>query len=79
MSLVQKKSKVYLTTDRWTSAFIFFYRTAGKKSYRDQDLLKYLRDIRLVANRPSGWFKFDEQFRYVMDNNPNVPLGQMSE
>ena len=42
------------------SIYLEKYRT------RAQELLKYMRDIRLAASRSNGWFKYDEQFRLRM-------------
>ena len=57
----------YLTIERWTSAFLI-YMSIYLEKYRTraQELLKYMRDIRLAASRSNGWFKYDEQFRLRM-------------
>ena len=46
----------YLTIERWTSAFLI-YMSIYLEKYRTraQELLKYMRDIRLAASRSNGY------------------------
>lgn len=79
MCLVKQKSSVYLNIDKWTSAFLVFSSVLLEKfPDKAQDLLKYMRDVRLAANRSPGWFRYDEQFRLRMASNPGIPWGQIN-
>jgi hypothetical protein len=74
---VQQKS-IY-NINLWTSAFIIFTSIMIEKHPgKAQELLKYLRDIRLAAYRaPSAlaWVQYDEQFRLKKSKNPSSSWG----
>lgn len=62
----------YLTIDKWTDAFMIFMSVMLEKfRTRAQEMLKYMRDIRLAAARSQGWFKYDEHFVFVKPATPN--------
>lgn len=43
---------------------------------RAQEFIKYMRDIRMAADRSSnGWFIYDEQFRIRKASDPPLVLG----
>ena len=59
--------------EQWTSAFIIFisiYCSAHEN--RVQELLTYMSDVRLGAQRSSslGWKPYDEQYRLRKARNP---------
>ena len=79
MCLVKQKSNSFLSIEKWTSAFIIFTSIILEKyRTRSQELLKYMRDIRIAASRSSGWFKYDEQFRLQKVANPHSSWGQIN-
>jgi hypothetical protein len=56
LCLVKQKSNVFLNIDKWTSAFIVFASVLFERfPSKLQEIFKYLRDIRLAANRSSCW------------------------
>ena len=63
----------------WTSAFLVYMSIVlEKQPNKSQELLKYMRDIRLASNRsqfPSCWVKYDEQYRLKKANNPSSSWG----
>lgn len=65
MCLVEHKPRTFLSIDKWTSAFIIFTIIMLEKyRSRAQELLKYMGDVRMAADRSgNGWFAYDEQFR----------------
>jgi 2-polyprenyl-3-methyl-5-hydroxy-6-metoxy-1,4-benzoquinol methylase len=42
---------------------------------RAQELLKYLRDIRLASTRSPTWWQYDGQFRHLHASNPSNHWG----
>ena len=80
LCIVKPKTNTILTIDKWTSAFIIFTSIMLEKfPTRAQELLKYLRDIRIAATRSNNWFKYDEQFRLKMANQPQLSWGQINQ
>lgn len=66
----------YLTIDKWTDAFMIFMSVMLEKfRTRAQEMLKYMRDIRLAAARSQGWFKYDEQYRLRKASQPESSWG----
>lgn len=61
----------------WTSAFMVYMSVVLEKHpAKAQELLKYMRDIRLAANRSgSSWFKYDEQYRLKKVKYPTSSWG----
>ncbi|VDI02979.1 Hypothetical predicted protein [Mytilus galloprovincialis] len=47
-----------------------------KYSTRAQELLKYMRDIRLAATRSENWATYDEQFRLKIEKESKFILGK---
>jgi hypothetical protein len=69
-------SNFKMSIEQWTSAFIVFISIYLERfPNRSQELLKYLRDVRLAATRSDSWWKYDEQFRQVQSNNPSRSWG----
>ncbi|CAG2241562.1 unnamed protein product [Mytilus edulis] len=74
----KRSSGVYLSINEWTSAFMIFMSVYIEKySTRAQELLKYMRDIRLAATRSENWATYDEQFRLKIEKNPNLSWGNI--
>ncbi|CAG2203971.1 unnamed protein product [Mytilus edulis] len=74
----KRSSSVYLSINEWTSAFMVFMSVYIEKySTRAQELLKYMRDIRLAATRSENWATYDEQFRLKIEKNPNLSWGNI--
>jgi hypothetical protein len=64
---------VFLKIDKWTSGFMVFDSVLLKRfPSKLQEMFKYTRDIRLAANRSSGWYRYEEKFRLKVANNPNI-------
>ena len=64
--------------DRWTDAFLIYcsiYTTVHP--HRMQQLLKYMHDIRLGAQKSNGWATYDQQFRLRMAHNPSQDWGRV--
>jgi hypothetical protein len=78
LCLVKEKSNVFLNIDKWTSAFTVFATVLLERfPSKLQEMFEYLRDIRLAANRSLCWYKYEEQFRLKVANNPNISWGQV--
>ncbi|CAG2220484.1 unnamed protein product [Mytilus edulis] len=74
----KRSSGVYLSINEWTSAFMIFMSVYIEKyNTRAQELLKYMRDIRLAATRSENWATYDEQFRLKIEKNPNLSWGNI--
>ncbi|XP_052103110.1 uncharacterized protein LOC127736584 [Mytilus californianus] len=74
----KRSSGVYLSINEWTSAFMVFMSVYIEKyRTRAQELLKYMRDIRLAATRSENWATYDEQFRLKIEKNPNLSWGNI--
>lgn len=79
MCLVKQKTSSFLSIEKWTTAFIIFSSIMLEKyRTRAQELLKYMRDIRIAASKSSGWFKYDEQFRLRKASDPHTSWGQIN-
>jgi hypothetical protein len=66
-----KQAKQITTIERWTDAFILFiaiYSAAHPEKYLQ--ILKYMHDVRLGAEKSQGWLNYYEQFRLRMVTNP---------
>ncbi|CAG2205846.1 unnamed protein product [Mytilus edulis] len=76
----KRSSGVYLSINEWTSAFMIFM-SVYIENYctRQQELLKYMRDIRLAATRSENWATYDEQFRLKVEKNPNLSWGNIHD
>jgi hypothetical protein len=77
----QQKTPTFLTIDKWITAFVIYISVMLEK-YRthSQELLKYLKDIRLAAARsPTCWYRYDEQFRLRMADDPHACWGQINQ
>ena len=63
----------------WTSAFLIYISISLERHPgKAQELLKYMRDIRLAASRapmPNCWVRYDEQFRLKRASNPASSWG----
>ncbi|CAG2196050.1 unnamed protein product [Mytilus edulis] len=69
----KRSSSVDLSINEWTSAFMVFMSVYIEKyRTRTQELLKYMRDIRLAATRSENWATYYEQFRLKIEKNPNL-------
>lgn len=44
-----------------------------------QEMLKYMRDIRLAAARSQSWFQYEEQYRLRKTNYPESSWGVISQ
>ncbi|CAG2219169.1 unnamed protein product [Mytilus edulis] len=74
----KRSSSVNLSINEWTSAFMVFMSVYIEKyCTRAQELLKYMRDIRLAATRSENWATYDEQFRLKIEKNPNLSWGNI--
>ncbi|CAG2239286.1 unnamed protein product [Mytilus edulis] len=56
---------------------IFMSVYIEKYSTRAQELLKYMRDIRLAATRSENWATYDEQFRLKIEKESNLSWGNI--
>ena len=64
--------------DTWTSAFIVFISIMLEKfPHKAQEMLKYMRDIRLAAKISTGWVQYDELFRLKMARSQLSSWGQV--
>ena len=80
LCIAKSKTNPILSIDSWTSAFIIFISVMIEKfPAKAQELLKYLRDIRIAATRSNLWPKYDEQFRLRMSNHPLASWGQINQ
>ncbi|KAK3101442.1 hypothetical protein FSP39_003631 [Pinctada imbricata] len=79
--LVQKhkSTKPLFNIHAWTSAFLVYMSLyLEKHPSRVQEMLKYMRDVRLAASRApnqTAWVRYDEQFRLKRANNPQSSWG----
>ncbi|CAG2232005.1 unnamed protein product [Mytilus edulis] len=74
----KRSSGVYLSINEVTLALMaFMIDYIEKYSTRAQELLKYMRDIRLAATRSENWATYDEQFRLKIEKNPNLSWGNI--
>ncbi|KAK3088512.1 hypothetical protein FSP39_020020 [Pinctada imbricata] len=67
------RAKKVESIDQWTQAFLIYmsiYLSAHPN--KTQELVKYLHDVRLGAQRSSGWQKYDEQFRLKLSIDPTL-------
>lgn len=79
MCLVKQKTNSFLSIEKWTTAFIIFSSIMLEKyRTRTQEMLKYMRDIRIAASKSSGWYKYDEQFRLRKASDPHSSWGQIN-
>jgi hypothetical protein len=64
----------FLTINKWITAYVIYMSVMLEKyRTRSQELLKYLKDIRLAATRsPTGWYLYDEQFHLRMADDPHA-------
>lgn len=59
-----KQTNTISSVDNWTDAFLIFasiYLQAHPN--KTQQMLKYMHDIRLGAEKAIGWVTYDEQYR----------------
>ena len=75
----QAQQKPIYNISSWTSAFIIFMSVMIEKHPgKSQELLKYLRDVRLAALRApsaSAWVHYDEQYRLKKSKHPSSSWG----
>lgn len=72
----------FLDIEEWTSAFMVFMSVMLEKyRTRSQELLKYMRDIRLASKRSDrhGWGTYDEQFRLRKQRDPHSSWGIINQ
>lgn len=72
----------YLDIEDWTSAFLVFMSVMLEKyRTRSQELLKYMRDIRLASKRSDkrGWGTYDEQYRLRKQRDPHSSWGIINQ
>ena len=80
LCLVKPRNNSYLTIEKWTNAFMIFTSIMLEKfPTRAQELLKYMRDIRLAATRSNYWFSYDEQFRLRIASQPHLSWGIINQ
>ena len=61
LSVVKRKHEAQLTIEMWTSAFMTFMSIVLEHNVvQAQEMLKYMRDIRLAASRSFNWYTYDE-------------------
>ena len=78
LCIEKRSSGVELSINDWTSAFMVYMSVYIEKyRTRAQELLKYMRDIRLAASRSENWAVYDEQFRLKIEKNPNLSWGNI--
>ena len=77
----QIRNKPIFNIDSWTSAFLVFISVMLEKHpQKAQELLKYMRDIRLAAgsaNNATAWVRYDEQFRLKNSKFPDSSWGNI--
>ncbi|XP_062618517.1 uncharacterized protein LOC134280106 [Saccostrea cucullata] len=75
--IAQPKNANKITSiEKWTDAFLIFSSIfLAAHPSKTQQLLKYLHDVRLGAEKSQGWVTYDEQFRLRMALNPNGNWG----
>ena len=78
LCIEKRASGVTLSIHDWTTAFMVYMSVYIEKyRTRAQELLKYMRDIRLAATRSENWAAYDEQFRLKIEKNPNLSWGNI--
>ncbi|XP_048757723.2 uncharacterized protein LOC125668030 [Ostrea edulis] len=78
ITIEKQQLKTINSIHTWTTAFMIYMSIFLEKSpHKGQELLKYMHNIRLAANRSghSGWAKYDEQFRLKKERHPTLPWG----
>ncbi len=81
MVVEPSKPRYFLDIEEWTSAFLVFMSVYLEKfRTRAQELIKYMRDIRLAAKRSTkfGWGSYDEQFRLRKEREPHSSWGDIN-
>lgn len=78
VSPIRKPKRIY-TIAKWTDAFLIFMTIyIDNHPGKTKELIKYLHDIRLGAERHSaGWLQYDQQFRLRIASNPSMSWGQI--
>ncbi|XP_056016766.1 uncharacterized protein LOC130053477 [Ostrea edulis] len=77
LCVVKRQLNSFLTIEKWTSAFMIYMSIVLQHSQTAQEMLKYMRNIRLAANRSPNWHKYDEQFRLRKASNPAMSWGEI--
>lgn len=78
LCIEKRSSPTHLTINEWTSAFLIYMSVYLEKHiHKAQELLKYVRDVRMAASRSSNWYKYDEQFRARIEKNPTLSWGNI--
>lgn len=80
--LEPSKPRSFLDIDDWTSAYIIFMSVMLEKfQTRTQEMLKYMRDIRLASRRSTrfGWGTYDEQYRLRKERDPYSSWGVINQ
>lgn len=74
----KRKQNSQLSIEKWTSAFMIYMSIMFEHNPAlAQQMLKYLRDIRIAASRSHHWYKYDEQFRLRKVSNPAMSWGDI--
>lgn len=78
LCIVKRKQNSQLSIEKWTSAFMIYMSIMFEHNPAlAQQMLKYLRDIRIAASRSHHWYKYDEQFRLRKVSNPAMSWGDI--
>ncbi|XP_062605043.1 uncharacterized protein LOC134266847 [Saccostrea cucullata] len=78
LCVVKRKQNSQLSIEKWTSANMIYTSIIFEHSEaKAQEMLKYMRDIRLAASRSYNWYKYDEQFRLRRVSNPTMSWGEI--
>jgi hypothetical protein len=76
MCFVKQKVNSQLSIEDWTSAYAVFMSVMLEKYHTPtQELIKYMRDIRIAADKSPGWQKYDEQYRLKKQSDPQSSWG----
>lgn len=76
----ETKNKTIYNIEAWTSAFLIYTSVMLEKHpTKAQELLKYMRDIRMAAknSKSAAWVKYDEQFRLKRAKYPTSSWGKI--
>lgn len=75
-SVAKRKQNSQFSIEKWTFAFMIYMSIMFEHNLAlAQQMLKYMRDIRLAASRSHHWYKYDEQFRLRRVSNPAMSWG----
>ncbi|XP_056014183.1 uncharacterized protein LOC130052644 [Ostrea edulis] len=77
LCVVKRQLNSFFSIEKWTSAFMIYMSIVLQHSQTAQEMLKYMRYIRLAANRSQNWQKYDDQFRLRKASNPAMSWGKI--